>query len=119
MGLTDAASVAAQEAGALSLVAHLGIQALPSVRVEKPVWYDRAEVLRAKHTGVWQPIVEKMQSVAAGALLGRVFDPFGAPLEEIRAPFAGELLYVVGTPPVTEGEPLAFVAHVVDGAPAP
>ena len=119
MGLTDQASVAAQEAGALSLVAHLGIQALPSVRVEKPVWYDRAEVLRAKHAGVWQPVVEKMQSVAAGTLLGRVFDPFGAPLEEVRAPFAGELLYVVATPPVSEGEPVAFVAHVMDGAPAP
>ena len=32
-------------------------------------------------------------------------------LREIRAPFAGELLYVVGTPPVTEGEPLGFVAQ--------
>jgi predicted deacylase len=114
MGLTDAASVAAQEAGALSLVAHLGIQDLPSVRVDKPVWYDRSEVVRAKHTGVWYPAVEKMQSVAAGTLLGRVLDPFGAPLEEIRAPFAGEMLYVVGTPPVTEGEPLAFVGHVME-----
>jgi predicted deacylase len=119
MGLTDAASVAAQEAGALSLVAHLRIQDVPSVRVDKPVWYDRAEVLRARHTGVWYPAVEKMQSVAAGTLLGRVLDPFGATLEEIRAPFAGEMLYVVGTPPVTEGEPLAFVAHVLEGSPPP
>jgi predicted deacylase len=115
MGLTDAASVAAQEAGALSLVAHLHIQDLPSVRVDKPVWYDRTEVLRAKSTGVWHPAVEKTQVVAAGAVLGRVLDPFGAPLEEIRAPFAGEVLYVVGTPPVTEGEPLAFVGHVLEG----
>jgi predicted deacylase len=117
MGLTDAASVAAQEAGALSLVAHLGIQDLPSVRVDKPVWYDRSEVVRSKYTGVWYPAVEKMQSVAAGALLGRVRDPFGAPLEEVRAPFAGEVLYVVGTPPTTEGEPLAFIGHVLEGTP--
>jgi predicted deacylase len=119
MGLTDEASVAAQEAGALSLVAHLRIQDLPSVRVERPVWYDRSEVVRAKNTGVWHPIVEKTQAVSAGALLGRVLDPFGATLEEIRAPFAGELLYVVGTPPVTEGEPLAFVGHVMDSSPRP
>jgi predicted deacylase len=52
-----------------------------------------------------------MQSVAAGTLVGRITDPFGAVLREVRAPFAGELLYVVGTPPVTEGEPLAFVAR--------
>jgi uncharacterized protein len=119
LGLTDHASVAAQEAGALSLVAHLGIQDLPSIRVEKPVWYDRSEVVRAKYTGVWYPAVEKMQTVAAGALLGRVRDPFGAPLEEVRAPFAGEILYVVATPPVSEGEPLGFVAHVLEGDPQP
>jgi uncharacterized protein len=117
MGLTDHASVAAQEAGALSVAAHLGIQALPSVRVDKPVWIDRGQVVRAKTTGVWYPHVEKMQSVAAGTLLGEVRDPFGAVLEEVRAPFAGEMLYVVGTPPVTEGEPLGFVGHVLEGEP--
>lgn len=118
MGLTDHASVAAQEAGALSLVAHLGIQDLPSVRVDKPVWIDGSQVVRAKTTGVWYPLVEKMQSVAAGTLLGHVRDPFGAPLEEVRAPFAGELLYVVATPPITAGEPLAFVGRIA-GDPHP
>jgi hypothetical protein len=51
-----------------------------------------------------------MQSVAKEALIGRIFDPFGKVLHEIRAPFAGEMLYVVGTPPVTQGEPLGMVA---------
>jgi predicted deacylase len=118
MGLTDEASVAAQEAGALSVIAHLGIADTPSVKVENPVWFDRSEVLRAAATGVWHPAVEKMQSVAAGTLLGRVRDPFGKVLQEVRAPFAGEVLYVVATPPATEGEPLAFVARPLDGEPA-
>jgi predicted deacylase len=112
LGLTDEVSVAAQESGALSVIAHLGIQDAPSVRVAHPVWIDRGEVVRAKATGVWYPTVEKMQSVAAGTLIGRVRDAFGAVLEEVRAPFAGEVLYVVATPPVTEGEPLAFIGHV-------
>ena len=112
MGLTDEASVAAQEAGALSLLAHLGIADVPSVRATHPVWYDRTEVLRAPATGVWRPVTDKMQNVAKGALVGRILDPFGNVLHEVRAPFAGELLYVVGTPPVSEGEPLAFVAAV-------
>lgn len=112
MGLTDEASVAAQEAGALSLLAHLGIMDAPSVRAEHVVWYDRTEVLRAPVGGVWRPVTDKMQNVAKGALIGHILDPFGNVLREIRAPFAGELLYVVGTPPVSEGEPLAFVAQV-------
>jgi predicted deacylase len=117
MGLTDAASVDAQEKGALSVAAHLGIMDLPSVRVEAPLWIDRSEVVRAPSTGVWHPVVDRMHTVAAGTLLGRITDPFGRVLHEVRAPFAGELLYVVATPPATEGEPLAFVGHLLEGGP--
>jgi predicted deacylase len=119
LGLMDEAAVAAQERGALSLVAHLGIMAAPSARLSRPVWIDRSEVLLAPATGVWSPTVERTQAVAAGALLGRLNDPFGRQLAEIRAPFAGEVLYVVATPPVTEREPLAFVGQISTGEPAP
>lgn len=112
MGQTDEASVAAQESGALSVAAFLKIVPGPSVRAEKPVWIDRSEVIRTPATGVWLPAVKHMQNVAAGALLGRVTDPFGKVLYEARAPLAGEVLYVVGTPPVSEGEPVAFVGHI-------
>ncbi|MFI4946630.1 MAG: succinylglutamate desuccinylase/aspartoacylase family protein, partial [Burkholderiales bacterium] len=119
MGLTDEASVGAQEAGALSVMAELGMLAAPSVKVERPLWIDKAQVVTSPATGVWAPAVEKMQNVAAGMLLGRVRDPFGNLLHEVRAPFAGEVLYVVATPPVSEGEPLAFVGRVSEGEPKP
>jgi predicted deacylase len=117
MGLTDHASVAAQEAGAVSLLAHLKILEAPSARAERAVWYDRSEVLRSPVTGIWHPVADKMQTVAEGALLGRVTDPFGKTLHEARAPFAGEVLYVVGTPPVTDGEPLAYIGRVAASDP--
>jgi hypothetical protein len=60
-----------------------------------------------------------MQSVASGALIGRLTDPFGQLLHEVRAPFAGEVLYVVATPPVSEGEPLAFIGQLSEGEPKP
>lgn len=119
LGLTDHASVAAQEAGALSLVAELGIMEAPSVRVERPLWIDHSQVLRAGVSGVWHPAVDKMQSVATGTLIGRITDPFGRTLQEVRAPFAGEMLYVVATPPISEGEPLGFVAELRDAEPVP
>jgi hypothetical protein len=112
LGLTDEASVLAQERGALSLLKHLGIADTPSVAVEHPVFIDRNEVLRSPATGVWLPTVGKMESVAAGTLLGRLYDPFGRLLHELRSPFAGEVLYVVATPPVSAGEPLAFVGEI-------
>jgi len=117
MGLTDEPSVRAQEAGAFSVMAELGMLDAPSVKVDKPLFVDRSLVVTSPATGVWHPAVEKMQSVATGTLLGRVSDPFGNLLHEVRAPFAGEVLYVVGTPPVSEGEPLAFVGHVTDVEP--
>jgi hypothetical protein len=117
LGLTDEASVAAHERGALGLIAHLGIQDFPAARVAAPVWIVRSEVARAPAGGIWTPAVEKAQRVAAGALLGRIADPFGRTLGEARAPFAGEILYVVATPPVSEGEPLAFVGEASDSLP--
>jgi predicted deacylase len=119
MGMTDDVSVGAQEAGALSLVAHLGIMDAPSRRVAHPVWIDRSQVVTAPATGIWRPAVERMQSVATGTLLGRITDPFGQVLAEVVAPFAGEMLYVVGTPPVSQGEPLGFVGQVSEVEPRP
>ena len=110
MGLTDEASVTALESGALSLINHLGIMEAPSVRVTNPVWYDKNAVLRAPATGIWRPAVEKMQTVAKDSLVGRIVDPFGKVLHEVRAPFTGEVMYVVATPPVTQGEPLGMIA---------
>jgi predicted deacylase len=118
LGRTDEASVDAQVKGALSIAAMLGIQDLPSVRVEHPLYIEPGEVLRSPVTGVWEPLVDQMHSVAKGTLVGRVRDPFGKLLAEVRAPFAGEMLYVVATPPVREGEPLGFVGRVLEGEPA-
>jgi uncharacterized protein len=119
MGQTDEPSVHAQEAGALSVMAELGMLEAPSVRVEKPLFVDRSQVVTSPATGVWHPLVQKMQSVATGTLLGQLSDPFGNVTHDLRAPFAGEVLYVVATPPVSEGEPLAFVGHVTEVEPGP
>ena len=117
LGLANEGAIAANVRGALSLVAHLGIQEAPSARVERPLWIVRSEVLRAPVTGLWQPVVDQKDSVATGTLIGRIADPFGKVLAEVRAPFAGEMLYVVATPPVEQGEPLGFVGQLVEGGP--
>ena len=112
LGRTDEASIDIHLKGALSVINHLGIMAAPSVRVANPVWIDKSEVLTAPATGVWEPVVDQKDSVAAGSLVGRVKDAAGKVLGEVRAPFAGVMLYVVGTPPITKGEPVGFVGQV-------
>lgn len=110
---TDDPSIAALEQGVLGVLRHLKMRATGPDPVAKPVWIGQNEVLRAKATGLFVPAVQKGQSVAPGALIGRVTDFFGATLEDIKAPFAGQVLYVIGTPPISAGEPVGFI-----GAPA-
>jgi predicted deacylase len=119
MGSTDEASVARLEAGVLSVLSRLGMLEAPSVQVEHPIWIDRSQVVTSPATGVWRPVVDQKDNVASGALLGRILDPFGNVTHEVRAPFAGEVLYVLGTPPISEGEPLAFVGHETTEEPKP
>jgi hypothetical protein len=77
-------------------------------------WYDPAEVLLfpadlEEKAGLFFPKVKKTQMVEKGEVLGVVTDFFGKQIFELRAPLAGEVLYIVATPPITAGEPLAFI----------
>ena len=98
----------------------LGMRAAGPDPVESAFWIDRSEVLTSHYTGIWYPAVEKGHTVAAGTLIGRVTDFFGKTLQEVRAPFGGEVLYVVGTPAMNESEPVAFIGSTSgSSSPAP
>lgn len=105
----DEDMIALVERGVSSLLMHLGMRDDGPIPLAPPVWIVRDEVLRAGATGLFYPAVEKGQMVAAGAAIGRITDFHGQTLEDIRAPFAGEILYIVDTPPINKGEPLGMV----------
>ena len=107
--------------GVLSVMRHLGmLTSAPDRTVPHPIWIRSIEVLRSTKQGLWHPAVERDQQVAKGTLVGRVVDPFGGVLEEVRAPSAGQMIYVVVTPPTSPGEPLgAVVTFLPDGAAIP
>ena len=79
--------------------------------VRQPLFFERTEVLRSPGTGVWHPKVERGQSVQKGTLIGVLTDFFGTPQAEIRAPFGGIVLYVVGTPAMSQGEPVGMIGE--------
>ena len=79
--------------------------------VGQPLFFERTEVLRSPGTGVWHPKVERGQSVQKGALIGVLTDFFGTTQAEIRAPFGGIVLYVVGTPAMSQGEPMGMIGE--------
>jgi len=111
MGRVDTDGADLAEAGVFNLLRHFKMLPDEPRRAKKVVWIDKNEVLRSPETGTFHSRVAPGQTVAQGALLGILTDFFGNTVAEIRAPLAGEILYVVATPPVSKGEPLAMVGH--------
>jgi predicted deacylase len=112
LGRTDEESVALNVRGALSVLRHLGmIEGAPQPAAD-PVWIDKYEVVNSKWSGVWTPRAPMGGYVREGQIVGTVTDYLGAWKEDVRAPFTGILLYVIGTPPCNEGEPLFEVGRV-------
>ena len=119
LGIADETMVQLNVRGATRLMRHLGmLPALgalkPEERVAHPVWIDRSQVLTSPGTGIWYPLVERGHTVQKGTVVGYVTDFFGTRLGDVTAPFAGTVLYVIGTPATSRGEPLAMIGHVVE-----
>jgi len=114
LGSNDERSVAMAVRGVWNVLRHLDMM---EGDVELPgaiVWLDGYEVVRSPVTGIFRAAVQDGYAVAEGGLLGTLVDFFGDPIQNVRAPFAGVVNYVVGTPPVSEGEPVAMVSRLAE-----
>ena len=112
LGRNDEHSIALAERGIQNLMRHLGmlegtVEPNPGV-----VWLNDYQVVTSPITGVFRATVRDGYAIAEGGLLGELYDAFGAKIGNVRAPFAGIVNYVVGTPPAVEGQPLAMVSRI-------
>jgi hypothetical protein len=114
LGLPGEDWVARNERGVFRVLRYLRMLPGTVELVDHPIWFERTEVLRSTVSGTWLPQVRPGQTVAAGTLLGTIADYFGTVQSEVRAPFAGIMLYVVATPATAPGEPVGMV-----GVPTP
>ncbi len=109
LGATDPASVSRLISGALSLMRHLKmIEGRPD-RVANPIFLDPAVALTSPATGILYPAVERGRPVQKGALVASITDFFGRQIAQVRSPLEGIVLYVVATPPISQGQPVAFI----------
>ncbi len=114
---TDPRHVDKHVAGVRSVMAHLGMLEGDVLAPADPVFFESSDTLHADHPGLWQPLATARQVVEEGALLGRITDAFGNTLQELRAPHRGEVLSVLGTPPVAKGESVVLLGRQHQGQP--
>jgi len=112
VGVPTEDMVALNARGAFRVMRYLGMLPGKIEAVEHPRWIDPSEVLTSPETGTWHPAVTPDQRVDAGDLLGRLTDYFGELIAEVRSPLAGVVTYVVASPAMGKGEPVAMVGHV-------
>lgn len=112
LGRTSEKSTRAIVKGVESVMRYLNmIDGKPSP-VKKHVYLEPVEVLNSPATGILYPHVERGDTVKKGAVLVHITDFFGKKIADVKAPFAGVVLYVVATPPITEGQPVGCVANI-------
>ncbi len=114
LGVPDEEMIARNYRSVFRLLRHL--EMLPGTKeyVEHPVWIDRNEVLTSPENGTWHALVRRGETVQKGTPLGRVTDYFGNEIAVVRSPMTGVVLYVVGTPAISKGEPLGMVGHLLE-----
>lgn len=112
MGSNDDYWADMAEAGIWNVLRHLEMMPGEEKVNEGITWLSDYQIIRSPHSGIFQASVRDGYLVSKGGRLGILVDFFGDEIEEIRAPFSGVVNYVVGTPPISEGEPVAMISRI-------
>jgi predicted deacylase len=109
LGMSDAESVARIVAGIRGVMRELKMTSKGPDPVAKPVYLDPSAVITSPATGILYPMVERDQMVSKGTVLARITDFFGVEIAMVESPLTGVVLYIVATPPIVKGQPVACV----------
>lgn len=114
LGVPDEAMITQNYRSVVRLLRHLDMLPGPKEYVEAPLWIDRSEVLTSPESGTWHALVRPGETVQKGTPFGRLTDYFGNEIALLRSPMTGVVLYIVGTPAMSKGEPVGMVGHIVE-----
>jgi len=109
LGRTDEEFVRAIVEGSYSVMRHLRMVPGQPERRFEPVWVRRTSYVRSEHEGLFYPLVKGGQHVEKGEMVGYLTDYFGEILQEAHAPHDGIVMYVITTPPMSQGEPMVKI----------
>ncbi|MCX8160676.1 MAG: M14 family metallopeptidase [Candidatus Saccharicenans sp.] len=112
LGRVDEEAIVANVAGVLKVMRYFRmLPGEPEFQTD-PVWIDKYQVIYSDFDGLFHPRSGMGDYVRSGQVVGVITDYHGKVVAEMRAPFTGILLYIIGTPPCNKGEPLFEVGRV-------
>jgi hypothetical protein len=113
LGSNDDHWVDMAEAGLWNVLRHLEMIPGDEQPNEGITWLSDYKVITSPQDGFFEALVRDGYTISEGARIGVLRDFFGNELQVIRAPFSGVINYVIGTPPVSTGEPVAMISRLV------
>ena len=114
LGSTDPHWVDINVRGSFNLMRYLRMLPGEPIPPRPTVWLKEYQVITSPEHGLFRPAVKDGYAIAKGGVLGELVDHFGTHIATIHAPFDGVINYVIATPPVRAGEPLAMVSKLAD-----
>jgi len=111
LGRSDEEDVIRIVHGSYNTMKHLKMILGQPEKISDPVWVKKYTIIRAEHDGLFYPIVHRAHHVQKGELVGYLTDFFGNRIQDVKAPYDGIVLYVIGTPPMSKGEPMASIGQ--------
>ena len=108
-GIWPAADVKLHTDGIDRLMRHLGMLPGPAPEPVDCTVLEHFIWLRSEHEGFWYPAVEVGAAVTEGQYLGCIKDYEGTVLQEATSPANGNVLFLVSSLAINDGDPLLSV----------
>jgi len=109
LGKTDEKDIVRIIRGTHNTLKHLKmLSGSPEILFE-PVWVKSVTYIRSDHKGIFYPLSHSGRHVQKGELLGYLTDFFGNIIQKAIAPHDGIIMYIIATPPMSEGEPMVKI----------
>ncbi len=109
IGGTDEEDIVRIIKGTYNTLKHLEMISGSPELLFDPIWVEKVTYIRSEHEGLFYPLVNGGQHVEKGELLGYLTDFFGNTKQKAIAPHSGIVLYIITTPPMGIGEPMAKI----------
>ena len=112
LGGTDEEDINAIVRGSYNILKYLKMLPGNPELLFESVWVEEYIILTSEQDqGMYFPILSRGDHVQKGEEVGYITDFFGNVLQKIYSPYDGIVLYIIGTPPISKGEPVAMVGR--------